>query len=201
MQSPVCFSLPSPPPPIRRPWFYMWVLNKIYLTLHTILEVCDWVLPQKAHQQARLPLLLKGQSYKNLKNKPNKVRYRSYVKYFLCLILWYFSPLMLFTVLFLWKPRTVKFRGLGRRGFHWFPYPMEAHLGALLAHPGTMEVHPGATKALSSAVHIMYSQCCGSMKFWYGSGSADPYLWLMDPDPDPVISSVNFKTFFCLLLF
>ncbi len=34
-------------------------------------------------------------------------------------------------------------------------------------------------------------QCCGSMKFWYGSGSADPYLWLMDPDPfadsDPAI--------------
>jgi hypothetical protein len=26
-------------------------------------------------------------------------------------------------------------------------------------------------------------QCCGSMKFWYGSGSADPYLLLMDPDP------------------
>jgi hypothetical protein len=22
------------------------------------------------------------------------------------------------------------------------------------------------------------------MKFWYGSGSADPYLRLMDPDPD-----------------
>jgi hypothetical protein len=27
------------------------------------------------------------------------------------------------------------------------------------------------------------------MKFWYGSGSADPYLLPMDPDcgPDPVI--------------
>jgi hypothetical protein len=22
------------------------------------------------------------------------------------------------------------------------------------------------------------------MTFWYESGSADPYLWLMDPDPD-----------------
>ncbi len=22
------------------------------------------------------------------------------------------------------------------------------------------------------------------MQFWYGSGSADPYLWLMDSDPD-----------------
>jgi hypothetical protein len=25
-------------------------------------------------------------------------------------------------------------------------------------------------------------QCCGSVTFWYGSGSADPYLWLTDPD-------------------
>jgi hypothetical protein len=24
-------------------------------------------------------------------------------------------------------------------------------------------------------------QCCGSMTFWCGSGSADPRLWLMDP--------------------
>ncbi len=30
-------------------------------------------------------------------------------------------------------------------------------------------------------------QCCGSMTFWGGSrsGSADPCLWLMDPDSDP----------------
>ncbi len=28
-------------------------------------------------------------------------------------------------------------------------------------------------------------QCCGSMTFWCGSGSADPCLWPMDPDPDP----------------
>ncbi len=29
------------------------------------------------------------------------------------------------------------------------------------------------------------NQCCGSKTFWYGSGSrsADPCLWLMDPDP------------------
>jgi hypothetical protein len=34
-----------------------------------------------------------------------------------------------------------------------------------------------------------YDQCCGSMTFWRGSGSgsADPCLWLMDPDPDPAI--------------
>jgi hypothetical protein len=34
-------------------------------------------------------------------------------------------------------------------------------------------------------------QCCGSMKLWSGSGTADQYLWLMDPDafadPDPAI--------------
>ncbi len=27
------------------------------------------------------------------------------------------------------------------------------------------------------------AQCWGSMTFWCGSGSADPCLWLMDPDP------------------
>jgi hypothetical protein len=26
-------------------------------------------------------------------------------------------------------------------------------------------------------------QCCGSVTFWYGSGSADPCPRLMDPDP------------------
>ncbi len=32
---------------------------------------------------------------------------------------------------------------------------------------------------------ITWYQCCGSMTFWVGSGSgsADPCLWLMDPDP------------------
>ncbi len=28
-------------------------------------------------------------------------------------------------------------------------------------------------------------QCSGSVTVWYGSGFADPYLWLTDPDPDP----------------
>ncbi len=34
-----------------------------------------------------------------------------------------------------------------------------------------------------------FEQCCESMTFWggSGSGSADPCLWLMDPDPDPAI--------------
>ncbi len=30
-------------------------------------------------------------------------------------------------------------------------------------------------RQVSNAKHP-YQQCCGSMKFWYGSGSADPYL-------------------------
>jgi hypothetical protein len=32
--------------------------------------------------------------------------------------------------------------------------------------------------------HYHKKQCCGSMTFLGGSGSADPCLWLMDPDPD-----------------
>ncbi len=36
--------------------------------------------------------------------------------------------------------------------------------------------------------------CCGSVTFWYGSGSADPNLWLTDPDPAPDPASVTFKT-------
>ncbi len=31
-------------------------------------------------------------------------------------------------------------------------------------------------------IHSFF-QCCGSRTFWGGSGSADPCLWLMDPDP------------------
>ncbi len=30
---------------------------------------------------------------------------------------------------------------------------------------------------------LSFLQCSGSMTFWGGSGSADPCLWLMDPDP------------------
>ncbi len=40
-------------------------------------------------------------------------------------------------------------------------------------------------------------QCCGSMTFWggSGSGSADPRLWLMDPDsdPDPAIFVIDLQ--------
>jgi hypothetical protein len=49
---------------------------------------------------------------------------------------------------------------------------------------------PGQVKNELSEIFIMNwqcsIQCCGYKKFWYGSGcgSADPYLWLMDPDQD-----------------
>ncbi len=36
-------------------------------------------------------------------------------------------------------------------------------------------------------------QCSGYMTFWCGSGSADPCLWLMDPDPDPAIFVIDLK--------
>jgi hypothetical protein len=41
-------------------------------------------------------------------------------------------------------------------------------------------------KRLLGASH--WSQCCGSVIFWYGSGcgSSDPYIWLTEPDADPV---------------
>ncbi len=44
-------------------------------------------------------------------------------------------------------------------------------------------------------------QCCGSMTFWCGSGSgsADPCLWLMDPDPFVIdIQDANKKLIFIL---
>ncbi len=42
---------------------------------------------------------------------------------------------------------------------------------------------------------ICWSQCSGSMTFWCGSGSgfADPSIWLTDPDPDLLFSSLTFK--------
>ncbi len=35
----------------------------------------------------------------------------------------------------------------------------------------------GETRNIYCSLH-----CSGSIKVWYGSGSSDPYLWLMDPD-------------------
>ncbi len=43
------------------------------------------------------------------------------------------------------------------------------------------------------------------VRYGCGSVSANPYIWLMDPDADPAFFSVTFKTstkkFFCFLLF
>ncbi len=38
-------------------------------------------------------------------------------------------------------------------------------------------------------IRVSLCQCCGSMTFLYGFGSADPWLWPIDPDldPDPAI--------------
>ncbi len=54
------------------------------------------------------------------------------------------------------------------------------------------------------AIQILttYKHCCGSVTFWYGFGSADPYLWLTDTDSDPASDPVIFyKLFFGFLIF
>jgi hypothetical protein len=35
------------------------------------------------------------------------------------------------------------------------------------------------------------NQCCGSLTLWYGSGSGDPYLWLIDSDPAIFVSDLQ----------
>jgi hypothetical protein len=58
------------------------------------------------------------------------------------------------------------------------------------------------------ALTLCCNQCCGSVTFWYGSGSVDPCLRSMDTDPDLAIFVLdlqdaikkNYK-FSCLLLF
>jgi len=50
------------------------------------------------------------------------------------------------------------------------------------------------------------SSVADPLKFWSGSGSAEPYLWLMEPDPAKFVSDLQResrrqqKKFFCLLL-
>ncbi len=43
----------------------------------------------------------------------------------------------------------------------------------------------GGANSMMWGASSSWTQCCGSMTFWggSGSGSADPCLWLMDPDP------------------
>ncbi len=54
---------------------------------------------------------------------------------------------------------------------------------------------------------ITVNQCCGSITFWCRSGSPDPCLWLMDPDPSIFIIDLQdankkqiFKKSFSLFL-
>ncbi len=43
-------------------------------------------------------------------------------------------------------------------------------------------------------VAVSFSQCSGSVTFWYGFGSADTYLWLTDPDPAIFVSDLQDAT-------
>ncbi len=43
-----------------------------------------------------------------------------------------------------------------------------------------------------------YRGSCGSMTFWFGSGSADPCLWLMDLDQNPDPNSVRDPAIFVI---
>ncbi len=55
------------------------------------------------------------------------------------------------------------------------------------------------TSACESFTRAPWSQCSGSMTFWCGSGSGDPCLWLMDPDPAVFVidlQDANKKLFF-----
>jgi hypothetical protein len=44
-------------------------------------------------------------------------------------------------------------------------------------------------------------QCCGSVTFLYGLRSADPYLRLTDPDPDPASFVSDLQEVFLLITF
>jgi hypothetical protein len=61
--------------------------------------------------------------------------------------------------------------------------------------PGTRRRGRGGGHLHSIALLLLifcFRQCCGFMTFLCGSGSADPCLWLMDPDRS--ISSLTFKS-------
>ncbi len=70
---------------------------------------------------------------------------------------------------------------------------------------GRSQMQWGKNLILSKEINA--NQCWGSVTFWCGSGSPDPYLWLMDPDPDstsnPTPFFVEFQDgkFFCIYFF
>jgi hypothetical protein len=53
----------------------------------------------------------------------------------------------------------------------------------------------GARGRTSSIAFHLPKQCCGSVTYWYGSGPANPCLWLTDPDPalDPAIFVIDLQ--------
>ncbi len=76
------------------------------------------------------------------------------------------------------------------------------------------ERHTGLFTARIGMLLKGKQQCSGSITFWGGSGSGDPCLWLMDPDPesdpDPAIfvidlqdasKKLNFNTIFSAYYF
>ncbi len=62
-------------------------------------------------------------------------------------------------------------------------------------HP--RNIRQRSNQKIFSLIYVSWNQCCGSMTFWggSGSGSADPCLWLMDPDsdPDPSIFAIDLQ--------
>ncbi len=84
---------------------------------------------------------------------------------------------------------------------------MQIFVKTLTGKTITLEVEASDTienvKAKIQVFWNIYFQCCGSMKIWYGSGSADPYLRLMDPDPvslQGVNKKITFPQYFCSFL-
>ncbi len=65
------------------------------------------------------------------------------------------------------------------------------------------------TDSAGSGCYLLWRRHTRIMTFWGGSGSADPCIWLMDPDPaifvidlqDASKKLIFWHNFFCLLLF
>jgi hypothetical protein len=81
------------------------------------------------------------------------------------------------------------FRGLGpnlvgvapsRAIYFWSYSTTKKGLNCRLPKPNRDTPFVHVVSAASAGTHFLphadFYQCCGSMKFWYGSGSADPYL-------------------------
>jgi hypothetical protein len=69
----------------------------------------------------------------------------------------------------------------------------ECHLGPKIEIPGPNPLPLAQVMDLHASYTLQgrINQCCGSMTFWGGSGSADPCLVLMDPDPDPALFVID----------